>query len=620
MKTFFKDGVFYNKEFDDGYYSKNSAIGESKFVFESALDEIWDKKDSLIVAEAGFGVGINFLNLCKKFKNSNKFLHFVSIEKFPLSKKKLKKFYNEFNEFDDDFKKLSKKLIKKYPPKKTGLYRIIFSKNIILDLYFDDIKIALKNLDFEADVWFMDGFSPAKNPDMWDLEVMKGVASLSKIGTILATYSSSGFVKRNFTEAGFEVSLIKGHAQKRQMIRAVLKQNLNPNNNEIWFKRVLKTYNKNAKVLIIGAGISGLATAKVFQNAGFDVVITEKESEVATNGSGNLIGALMPLITQKDVILGKMHYAAFLMAVNFYKKYGKNLVKFSGAKEFAFDETLIKRYENSNFKLDKKDFPYPSIYIKNAASIRPKKLCKALSNEFNILFNYEFQNLEKCDNKYKVHFKNGDIMEADIVIFTIGSHSEELFNKGENPKINFDDNVQISSVRGQVTWIKKRLNNEFSLSARGYICPPVGKIQLIGATYDRLDYEKKKRYIDDVKNLENICEFIGSKKTKILDSNVGFRSYSGDRLPIIGALHDKEFFIKNYKAINFTKHSDIYPKHLDGVFINAAHGARGLGTSIMGAYILLDLVLNRPLCVSKEIFNSLNPARFLIRKLKKGLI
>ncbi|STA70571.1 5-methylaminomethyl-2-thiouridine methyltransferase [Campylobacter ureolyticus] len=85
-------------------------------------------------------------------------------------------------------------------------------------------------------------------------------------------------------------------------------------------------------------------------------------------------------------------------------------------------------------------------------------------------------------------------------------------------------------------------------------------------------------------------------------------------------MHDKEFFIKNYKAINFTKHSDIYPKHLDGVFINAAHGARGLGTSIMGAYILLDLVLNRPLCVSKEIFNSLNPARFLIRKLKKGLI
>lgn len=214
MKTFFKDGVFYSKEFDDFYYSKNSAIGESKFVFESALDEIWDKKDSLIVAEAGFGVGINFLNLCKKFKNSNKFLHFVSIEKFPLSKKKLKKFYNKFNEFDDGFKKLSKKLIKNYPPKKTGLYRVFFSKNIILDLYFDDIKIALKNLDFKADVWFMDGFSPAKNPDMWDLEVMKGVANLSMAGTILSTYSSSGFVKRNLTEVGFEVSLIKGHAKK----------------------------------------------------------------------------------------------------------------------------------------------------------------------------------------------------------------------------------------------------------------------------------------------------------------------------------------------------------------------------------------------------------------------
>lgn len=616
----FKDGVLYSKKFDDIYYSKNSAVDESKFVFESAVSEIWDKQNSFIVAEAGFGVGINFLNLCKKFKKSGKFLHFISIEKYPLSKKKLAKFYDEFSEFDEELRKISKKLIKKYPPKNARFYRVHFLKNVILDLYFDDIKVALKNLDFKADVWFMDGFAPAKNPDMWDLEVIKGVANLSKVGAILATYSSSGFVKRNLLKAGFEVNLVKGHAKKRQMIRAILKENFISQNDEIWFKRPLKFYNQNSKVLIIGAGISGLATAKVFKNAGFSVMIAEKENEVATNGSGNLIGALMPLIAQKGVVLGNMHYGAFLMAVSFYKKYGLNLAKFSGAKEFAFDENLIRRYKNSIFKLNKNDTPYPSIFIKNAASICPKKLCQALSKEFDILFNHEFMSFEKEGEKYKIHFKNSKILQSDIIIFATGSHSEELFDKGKNPKMSLDKSVQISSVRGQVTWIKKRLNNKFPLSARGYICPAFGKTQLIGATYDRLDYEKEKRYIDDVKNLENIQEFLGDKKVKILNSKVGFRSYSGDRFPIIGALHDEEFFIKNYKAIHFTKKSDTYPKHLEGIYINAAHGARGLGTSIMGAEILLDLVLNRPLCVSFEVFKELNPARFLVRKLKKGLV
>ncbi|CZE49233.1 bifunctional tRNA (5-methylaminomethyl-2-thiouridine)(34)-methyltransferase MnmD/FAD-dependent 5-carboxymethylaminomethyl-2-thiouridine(34) oxidoreductase MnmC [Campylobacter geochelonis] len=616
-KIDFKDGVAFSPRFDDIYFNTIAPLEEAKFVFSSSIDEIWQKQDSFIVAEAGFGAGLNFLTLCKKFKHSDKTLHFVSIEKYPLDKKSLTKIYEKLGAF----KNLSKRLIKLYPAQISGVYRIYFKKNIILDLYFGDIKEALDNLDFKADIWFLDGFAPSKNPDMWDLEVMQKVARLSKFGSILATYSSAKFVQNNLKEAGFEVNLVNGYAKKRQMIRAALKQSYELKN--IWFSRPL-TDKAAKKVLIIGAGIAGIVTALKFKKAGFDVVVAEKESKIASNGSGNYTGALMPLITQKGVMLGKMHLNSFLQAVNFYKKYiPKKLAKFSGAKEFAFNQTLIKRYENCDefFKFDKLDSPYPSIFIKDGATIRPRKTCKFASSELKILLNYEFVGYKNSENGYDVSFANGVSLQTQIIIFAMGSHSEELFGGGLNPKLNLDAHLQISSVRGQVTWIEKRVDTKFPLSAKGYVCPAIKGVQVVGATYDRLLYEDRARRIDDVKNLESVEEFLGEKKVKILGSKVGYRSYSGDRFPLIGALHDSLWFRQNYANLMWTKNQNhLAPKHLKNIYITAAHGARGLSTAIMGAELLLDYVLNRPLCVDKSIADELNPARFLVRKLKKGMV
>lgn len=615
MEVSFKDGILYSNKFDDIYFNTISPLSESKFVFESALDEIWEKQESFIVAEAGFGVGLNFLNLAKKFKRSGKILHYVGIEKYPLSREILSLTYKNL----DEFKNSSKKLIKIFSSLKPGLQRVYFSKDIILDLYIGDIKEALINLDFEADVWFMDGFAPSKNPDMWDLETIKGISNLSKCETILVSYSSARIFRENLKKCGFGVEVLKGFARKREMTKATF-LNKNEFKKEIYYSRA-KFQDKPKKILIIGAGIAGLATAFKLQNLGFEVLVAEKKDEVALNGSGNLIGALMPLITQKGVLLGKMHESAFDLAVKFYKKYAKKYAKFSGAKVFAYDEELVKRYKNSNFIL-KNDKPNCSVFIEDGASIRPKETCEFLSKNLDILFGYEFISFEKNSLCYDVIFKNNKIVKADAIVFAMGSHSEELFNFGLEPRLNLDEALQISSVRGQTTLIKPRVKTKFPLSSRGYICPVVNGAQLLGSTYDRKDYCLDSRFIDDVKNLESVEEFLGDKKVKILGSYVGFRSYSGDRFPIIGALHDSKWFIENYKNLlwNKNKELNLYPKHLENIYLNTAHGARGLGTAIMGAEMIADMILKRPFCVSKDIVDALNPARFLIRKLKKGLL
>lgn len=108
---------------------------------------------------------------------------------------------------------------------------------------------------------------------------------------------------------------------------------------------------------------------------------------------------------------------------------------------------------------------------------------------------------------------------------------------------------------------------------------------------------------------------------KILGSRVGFRGYSGDRFPLIGALPDCEYFKEKYKILPWQKNraKNLPPKYLKNIYINTSHGARGLCTAILGAEILADLVTNRPFCLPKSLINELAPSRFLIRKLKKGL-
>ncbi len=417
------------------------------------------------------------------------------------------------------------------------------------------------------------------------------------------------------------LSLKEGYSRKRQMSSAVLEKK-DENLKDAWFTRcepLAKPKGKTA--LIIGAGVAGLATAGELAKNGFKVVIAEANGEVATNGSGNHCGALMPLVTKPGVNLGRMHLNAFLQAVRFYKAtLPKSLIKFNGCIDYAFDDELIKRYGSWQtqsvediFKFDDSLKPYPGIFIKDGAYARPREICKFLSGGFEILFNHEYESMAHLQNgKISVKFKNGKNLETDILVFCTGSKSSEIFN-------GYD--MQISSVRGQVTHLKPVLKNAMPLSAKGYICPAVKGVQVIGATYARNEIYDTPKVEDNTKNLSDVSEFFDITKATIIGSRVGYRSYSGDRFPIIGALHDEEFYKQNYKGLFWSKNKDNNPKasYEKNVFVNFAHGSRGLGTAILGANSIVDLVLDRPLCIERSLFHELHPARFLIRKLKKGL-
>ncbi|MCD8213786.1 MAG: bifunctional tRNA (5-methylaminomethyl-2-thiouridine)(34)-methyltransferase MnmD/FAD-dependent 5-carboxymethylaminomethyl-2-thiouridine(34) oxidoreductase MnmC [Campylobacter sp.] len=613
----FKGNIAFSERFDDIYFNTDKPWRESEYVFAAGLDEIFSLQDRFIVGETGFGAGLNFLTLCKKFQKSGKRLHFVSIEANPIQKSDLAKIYENLGKF----KALSKKLIDLYPPLIDGIHRIKFNEFITLDLCFADVGEILPELDFEADVWFMDGFAPSKNEAMWSEDVFKEVARLTRIDGILRTYSCAKIVQERIGKAGFELKLRKGYGKKRQMSHAVLKTKTEILKDP-WFARPKTVLNfaRRPKALIVGGGIAGLTTAFELSKNGFDVKVAEAKSSVATNGSGNHCGVLMPLITKPEVNLGQMHLNAFLQAVRFYKSYMKqNYIKFSGCIDNAYDEPLVKRYaswsdENADeiFIFNKGTKPYPSMFIKDGAYARPQKTCKKIAQNLNILFNHEYVSRKHLKNgQISVKFKGLKRIRTDILIFATGSDSVKIFK---------DTKMTISSVRGQVTHIKPLVDTKMPFSAFGYVCPAVEGVQVIGATYARNEICDASKDKDNTENLNKVGEFLDVAKAQIIGSKVGYRSYSGDRFPIIGALYDEKFYKQNYKNLFWSKRKDTNDKAVyePNVFLNIAHGSRGLSTAILGANLIADLLLNRPLCIQKRLFNDLHSARFLVRKLKRG--
>jgi len=204
--------------FADIYFSTDGGLDETETVFLKGcgLPEGWRSRERFVIGELGFGSGLNFLaswRLWDKTKIGGSRLHFVSIEKFPFDTHQLKKALSAWPELTS----YSDQLISAWPGRVKGFHRLHFG-DVTLTLIHDDISAALDGLDASIDAWFLDGFSPSKNLDMWSENVMNKIASLSAPGTRLATFTVAGSVRVALKEAGFETEKKQGSVTDKEKI------------------------------------------------------------------------------------------------------------------------------------------------------------------------------------------------------------------------------------------------------------------------------------------------------------------------------------------------------------------------------------------------------------------
>lgn len=213
----------YSPQFGDFFYSQSGGRSEAAHVFVSGnhLPERFAAGGHFTIGELGFGTGLNFAETWRQWKllaPEGSSLSFHSFELLPMPRTAIDRALSAWPEIEAERVALTTA----WPDAPSGRVQIDFGR-VELVVHCGAALERLGGTDLMADAWFLDGFSPSCNPEMWSAELMAEVARHTASGGTFATYSAAGWVRRNLQAAGFDVCKVPGHAGKRDMSIGVLR-------------------------------------------------------------------------------------------------------------------------------------------------------------------------------------------------------------------------------------------------------------------------------------------------------------------------------------------------------------------------------------------------------------
>ena len=207
-------GIPISQRFDDPYFSLQSGLEETRHVFLSGNDLPARLVPGFHVAELGFGTGLNLLALAQVWQGPG-VIHFTSFEGYPMAPPDMARALAPFALPGADA------LVAGWA-RAEGACRRIALPGIAAEIWIGDARQTLPRWQGRADAWFLDGFSPAKNPELWEPALLAEVARHSRPGATLATYSAAGAVRRALADAGFAITRRAGFGRKRHMTTGTL--------------------------------------------------------------------------------------------------------------------------------------------------------------------------------------------------------------------------------------------------------------------------------------------------------------------------------------------------------------------------------------------------------------
>jgi tRNA U34 5-methylaminomethyl-2-thiouridine-forming methyltransferase MnmC len=207
-----EDEIPVSDRFDDPYFSLQNGLEETRHVFLAGNDLPARFAPGFHIAELGFGTGLNMLTVWSEWEKSGQTtpLRLTSFEAFPMELTEMTRALAAFPELQP----WTERFLAKW---RGGTCDF---ETLHLEVIEGDARIALPAWDGQADAWFLDGFSPAKNPELWGAELMQHVADHTHNGGTAATYTAAGFVRRGLSDAGFTVTRSPGYGRKRHMTQA----------------------------------------------------------------------------------------------------------------------------------------------------------------------------------------------------------------------------------------------------------------------------------------------------------------------------------------------------------------------------------------------------------------
>ncbi|ATJ84109.1 tRNA 5-methylaminomethyl-2-thiouridine biosynthesis bifunctional protein [Halomonas beimenensis] len=638
--------------FDDVYFSRHDGRAETEHVFLAAnrLPErfgAWREARPFVVGETGFGTGLNMLCAWACFDAHappDARLHLVSTEKYPLAREDLARALATW----PDLGGRAAALLAQWPEPVAGVHRLWLDDRVTLDLHFGDTVERLRLLDGRVDAWFLDGFAPAKNPEMWRPELFTAMAERSRPGATFATFTCAGVVKRSLRAAGFVWRKVPGFGRKREMLAGEIpappldgRRTATP-----WFTPPAPAAAE--RVAVIGAGIAGTATAAALARRGVTVTLIDREGPGA-GASGNPQGALYVKLAAETNLQSRTYLAGLLHSRRWLEALdpARRLWSPCGVLQLATTEREARRQARflahhplparvvravsaaEASRLAEMAIEHGGLDYPLAGWVRPDALCERLAATPGVtLVRAEVTELIPGEAGWCLDLDapaGRRRLEVDQVVIAAATGSDRFPQAAALP---------LQAVRGQVS--RLRLPEDAPAPSRvvcagGYVMPPLDGILTFGATFAPRETDEAVLEADHAANLAELARTLPSYAEALagagidlaperLEGRAAVRAASPDKSPYAGPVPDAEAWRTDYAPLakDATRVPDLPGRHCSGLWINAAHGSRGLASAPLCAEVLASRICDEPLPLEVPLVDHLHPGRRLIRELIRG--
>jgi len=590
--------------FGDIYFSDNGGLEETDYVFlhKNQLPERWftHARPFFHIAETGFGTGLNFLLTWLRFRQYKaqsttcQRLYFSSFEKYPFSKPDLIKALAAWPQLAE----LSALLIESYPLALPGPHRLNFDGgSVILDLWLGDVNELLPQLPEQnkVDAWFLDGFAPSKNPDMWQQNLFNQMFRLSHSGTTAATFTCAGFVRRGLNDAGFSARKTKGHGQKREMLIATAEQA-----DEF-------CYEPPSQITVIGAGVAGINAAFALWQKGIQVQLICADEAAGMGASHNRQGAVYPNLHATYDLMSSLSCQSFLYARQFYAGWQEKLTiaaDWCGVLTLACNTNLAKRQhkirqqafaQSGLFSAVTKEqaseiaglaLPYDGLFFPTAGWLSPQDYCQQLATWLSaqgvaILYNTQVLQITEHEHSCELQTSTGTLQATSVIVAT-GAQLNSLA---------YQESFPLRQIRGQVSHLQSQSMTPLKtvVCHQGYITPAHQQLHCVGATFDRSSGHSEVLTEDNQQNLDLVNQTLGQpdwfEDVEVMSAKAGLRATVPDHMPVLG----KQKQLWKFGAL----------------------GARGLTWAPLLAEVLACSMLKEPLPLTVQQLDSIDIQRYL---------
>ncbi|MBV5257001.1 tRNA (5-methylaminomethyl-2-thiouridine)(34)-methyltransferase MnmD [Synechococcus moorigangaii CMS01] len=567
----------------DVYFSAEDGLAETQAVFLDGcrLRERFAAGGTIIIGELGFGTGLNFLAAWQLFEGvapADARLHFISLEGFPLSQGDARRALSAFPALGGK----ADELADQWPSPLKGPHRRVFSGGrVMLTVFHDTVEAALHEMDFAADAWFLDGFAPALNGEMWSADVFAHMARLSKPGTRLGTFTVAGAVRRGLQGAGFTVEKVPGFGRKRERLEGVFEGGV-----------AAPVPAKPGRIAIMGGGIAAASLVHALKARGLTPVVIA-QGGLGAGASGGMAALFTPRLEAADRPHVRATLAAFDHARTLYSRldgfHPTGVLRAPSGHDGAGRLSRIADMMAGTGLSGVDD----GLILEKAGWVEPLRLLTALAGDVPVVDAYAARVERHSAGGWRVLDRQEELLaEADRLILAPGA---DALPEG------LDICLPMEPLPGQTARFAYDGPPIPQPMAWGhYLAPlPDGSV-LAGATHERGERFTPEQAAEAIRAAVSAFDpDIGAGLGPVLEHWGAARCVLPDRLPAAGQ----------------TVRADA--RVIDGLYLLTGFGARGFAHAPLLAEHVASLICGEPSPLERSGAASLDPARFALRALRR---